>query len=209
MSPTLTEKLPRVGWTPMPLPRALALEPGSHSAWSDGKAHVLSSLIDAEAPDGSGEVIPQWHVSITERGRRATPRVLRRALRAFGMVGAEEDNHHPGNARHFFLPVDPARRVGCECKATETIQREPDGYTWTNPTDAPCRGCELALKLGRACPIHAGGIGDIRAPEPSGEEIVHARFEVPVEMITTSGEARDLFLVAETRAWKDILERIR
>lgn len=152
------ERTPGPGWERCRLPfEALAMRPTSASAWTDGRAVVISELVDAEAPDGSGEVIPQWHVSITERGQRPSPRALRRALRAFGMASAEEDNHHPGNARHFFLVVDKARRVSCECKVTETTVREPDGYRWTNPTNPAegCRGCELQRAIGKACPLHA------------------------------------------------------
>lgn len=151
MTKPLMERLPGPGWARLPTPPGLS---GSTSAWSDGRAAVISSLVDAKAPDATEDIIPQWHISVTERGKRPSERVLRRALRAFGMSDAEEDNHHPGNARHFWLPVDPARRTGCECKVTETTEREPDGYTWTNPTDGPCRGCELERALGKPCPLH-------------------------------------------------------
>lgn len=157
--PTATqERLPRVGWTRLADPRLPGPLPLSISAWTDGQATVISALEMTQAPDGSKDVIPTWHISVTERGKRARPRVLRRALAAFGMTHAEEDNHHPGNARHYFLPVDPARRRDCECKATETVITDAEGYTWTNPTDGPCRGCELARLLpGKPCPLHPDG----------------------------------------------------
>jgi hypothetical protein len=119
------------------------------------KLRVVSSLDLAELPDGSGEVGPQWHVSISARRKRPKDSLVRLALRDFGLVGAEEDNHHPGVARHFWMAVDPARRSDCECKVTEEVITERDGYRWTNPTDAPCRGCEYERRFGRACPIHA------------------------------------------------------
>jgi len=124
---------------------------------------VCSSLDVADLPDGSGEVGPQWHISISQRSnRRPTDGVVAFALKAFDLVGAEEDNHHPGVARHFFLVCDPQRRVDCECKTTETVETDADGYRWTNPTDeTEGRGCEfevlaqqLALKP-RPCPIHS------------------------------------------------------
>lgn len=136
------------------------------SAWQLGRTCVISSLDLAELPDGSGEVGPQWHISITAVGnRRAKPEQVRRALRAFGMVGAEEDNHHPGNARHFFMPVDPARRVDCECKATDENVIDPDGYRWTNDKSAGadpsvCRGCEIAPVTGRPCAVHGLEVRD-------------------------------------------------
>lgn len=125
------------------------------SAWVSGPLRVISALSMAELPDGSGEVGPQWHISITRKGKRPKPTDVRRALRAFGMVGTEEDNHHPGNARHFWLPVDPARRVECECKATEVNVTDADGYRWTNePAPELCRGCELEGLIGKPCPLH-------------------------------------------------------
>ena len=103
----------------------------------------------------------QWHISVTRRGERPTATDVLKALRAFGLVGAEEDNHHPGAARHFWLVVDPARRVTCDCKEDEVTVREPDGYTWTNPQpgEGECRGCEMQKLLGKACPIHGASEG--------------------------------------------------
>jgi len=129
-------------------------KPISASAWQCGPICVISSLVLAEAPDGKGDAIPQWHVSIASVGRRPKPHHVRKALRAFGIEAAEEDNHEPGNARHFWLPVDPARRVDCECKTTETVITDPDGYRWSNPVDGPCRGCEMAPITRRPCPLH-------------------------------------------------------
>lgn len=94
---------------------------------------------------------------------------MRRALRAFGLVGAEEDNHSPGSARHFFQPVDPAYRGVCECKATEVQMADPDGYRWSQAIDpASCSTCKLYALLGqRPCPLHAHGV---RISSP-GEDI--------------------------------------
>ena len=131
----------------------------SFSCWRSGPIRVISALENAEYPDGAG-FGPQWHISITNAGKRPKPHHVRRALRAFGMVGSEEDNHHPGNARHFWLPVDPAHRVDCQCKAEEQTLVEPDGYTWTNPrpgTGEDCRGCEMGRILGKPCPVHPAG----------------------------------------------------
>jgi len=124
------------------------------SAWRLARGTtVISSLLNAELPDGSGIGL-QWHISISNRGER--PKTVGTVLRAFGMSDAEEDNHHPGAARHFFLPLDPAHRVDCECKETEDTIVEPDGYRWTNPKPGtgPCRGCELEAAIGKPCPIH-------------------------------------------------------
>jgi hypothetical protein len=126
-------------------------------AWQRGSLCVISALDLAEYPDGDGAG-PQWHVSTTgDHGhRRVTDAELLHVRRAFGMLDAEEDNHHPGAARHLFLVCDPARRVSCECKVTEVTIVERDGYQWTNPTDAACRGCELQLLMPhRRCPLHS------------------------------------------------------
>lgn len=128
------------------------------SAWSRRGMLALSTLEHAEYPDGSGEVGLQWHVSFSRHdgARRCSDIEVQQALVSFQLRGAEEDNHHPGVARHFWMPVDPARRVACECKASEVLVEEPDGYRWSNSADdEDCRGCELAELTGRPCPIHA------------------------------------------------------
>lgn len=129
----------------------------ARSHWRRGPVSVISALELAELPDRSGAG-PQWHVSVSRFGKRPKPIEVERALRAFGMLGTEEDNHHPGGARHFWLPVDPEHRVDCECKTDEDVVVDPtDGYRWTNPRPeaGACRGCELAGILRRPCPIHA------------------------------------------------------
>lgn len=131
------------------------------STWRSGPITVVSTLDLAELPDRAGAGL-QWHVSITRGGRRPHATDVRRALRAFRMVGAEEDNHHPGAARHFWIVVDRAHRVECECKEDEVTVVEPDGYRWQNPEDAAeCRGCEWQLITGKPCSIHGAA-----APSP-------------------------------------------
>ena len=150
------ERLPATGhWTRVKDPPGLHAT--SASAWRYGRVMVISALEIAEAPDGRGDRIPQWHVSVSASGRRPSDRELRRALKAFGMIRAEEDNHHPGLARHFWLTLDPSRRVDCQCKVDEVTIRDADGYTWTNPApgEGECRGCEMQRLLGNPCPLHA------------------------------------------------------
>lgn len=125
---------------------------------------VITALELAVAPRAAGpdDIIPQWHVSVSVDGgarRRPTDQELMLVRRAFEMTDAEEDNHHPGNARHLWLPVDPARRVGCQCKDDEVVVVEADGYEWTNPAEALerpdlCRACEISGLTGRPCPAH-------------------------------------------------------
>ena len=119
---------------------------------------VISSLDFAELPQSGGQAGPTWHISVAMRGgRRAKPELVRMARLAFGMADAAEDNHHPGVARHFFMPVDPQWRGVCECKDTELTLVDETGYEWTEPVkDGECRGCELAVRSGGkvVCPRH-------------------------------------------------------
>ncbi len=153
----LRERWPSGGdWQQVATTPELRAQALSISVWVSGPVCAISALERADYPDGSGEAGPQWHISITRKRKRPKPTDVRRALRAFRMVGTEIDNHHPGNAQHFWMPVDPTRRVDCECKTDEVLVVDPDGYTWTNPHDpAECRGCEATRLLGKPCPIHA------------------------------------------------------
>lgn len=154
--------------------------PGTNGlAWAwdhPSGVRVLSSRVVAEYPDGDGQGL-QDHVSVSRRGRRPADSDLRLALRAFGAEGWEEDGHHPGIARHFWRPLDPAHRVQCQCKADELVVVEPGGYTWTTPVDGPCRGCEYAATIGRLtgrrCPIHAPRDDGVAPPT------IHAPKETP------------------------------
>lgn len=125
---------------------------------------AISSLNPMRLP-ATGRTGLTWLVSVTritedggaDRPSEAQARLVRCA---FGMLDAEEDNHHPGNSRHFFLPVNPAERVPCECKAGETQVVEPDGYRWSKDEAGPCAGCDLARTMAEAgqtprpCPEH-------------------------------------------------------
>lgn len=130
------------------------------SVWKRSGVVVISALENAHAPDGSLDVIPQWHLSVSHSGARASDEVVRQTLASFDMTGTEEDNHHPGTARHFWMPVDPRRRVECECKSDETITVEPDGYTWSHDPEQECPWCTM-IKIGKTdivCPNHPGAI---------------------------------------------------
>lgn len=123
---------------------------------------VISSLCLAALPGTQDQAGPTWHVSVSVLGRRPTDAEFQAALAAFGMLEGDEDNHHPGVARHVFMPLDPAYRKVCECKTDETLVTEPDGYAWSNSTEG-CRGCEYEqIMLHRdlphnRCPIHKPG----------------------------------------------------
>ncbi len=166
-----SERRPKDGrWLRIGIPPSIAAKtPSATSAWQLGHVCVVSSLAIAEMPDGNGSG-PQWHVSISDRGARPKDKHVRRAKRAFGMVGAEEDNHHPGAARHFWLTIDPARRVDCECKEGETTVTDPDGYSWQNDPNE-CRGCEYRDLMGSPCPVHGIEVANpSRAPLESNRD---------------------------------------
>lgn len=134
MKPTAPKRpRPGSGWRPIPVPPTL---PAGSEAWARRQLVALSSLADMEAPDGSGDVLPTWLVSVSRAGASMpSDRDLGRARRDFGMRSAEEDNHQDGRARMLFLVVDPARRVDCECKADERVVVRPDGFRYSIPAD--------------------------------------------------------------------------
>lgn len=143
----------RGNWTELPYPLTFT-QAIARSAWKSGSIRVLSELIIAELPDGSGLAGPQWLVSVSANQARPTDVVMKRVRRDFGIRDAEEDNHTPGFSRALFLCVDPAQRRLCECKITETVITEPDGYQWSNPTTGTCRGCIWSAVTGNPCTIH-------------------------------------------------------
>jgi hypothetical protein len=140
--------------------RAGAL-PGQTAWVSHDGLLVVSSREMAHLP-GSGEpplIGPQWLVSVSRRSGgvdarcRVTDDDVRRVVDAFAMPAFDEDNHHPGVARHLWCPIDPAYQQACECKLTE-LTVDDDGYIWTTEADA-CRGCEFERLSGLPCTRHS------------------------------------------------------
>lgn len=126
----------------------------SWSAWTNGKLNAISELCIADHPDGDGSGL-HFHISFTAKGKHADTRPVLRALKAFGLSEAREDNHEPGAARNFWLPVDPAHRVDCECKTTEQQMVERNGHAWSAAHDvSKCGGCLLQSIGGPICPAH-------------------------------------------------------
>lgn len=121
---------------------------------------ITSGCHSAPLPGTDGTIGPQWLVAVSRRGRgrenrRASDDDVRRVVTAFAMPAFDEDNHHPGIARHLWCPHDAAAQRACECKISETLIVEPDGYQWTNDDSQPCRGCEYEKLLGMPCTIHS------------------------------------------------------
>lgn len=124
----------RNGWTEVDVPPFLT----GCVAYRRKGLKVFSSRDMMQAPDGSGDLVDTWIVSVS-RDNCAMPkdRDLARVRRDFGMKLAEEDNHEDGTARKLFLVVDRARRVACECKTDETVIERPDGYRYSVPKETP------------------------------------------------------------------------
>lgn len=158
------ELVPHSGWSRYvapgrPIPEGL-------SSWRthDG-LYAVSGCHVAPLPGTDGEVGPQWLVSVSllnvrdpasrVHGRPDDEHVAR-VVAGFAMPAFDEDNHHPGVARHLWCPHDEAARLACECKVTETVVVEPDGYTWTTDSEGECRGCAYEQLFGPAhpCPLH-------------------------------------------------------
>lgn len=148
------------------------------STWvSHDGLRVTSGLHQTELP-GSGtppKIGPTWLVVVSRSPVPGGPRCtvtdddLRRVIEGFAMPAHDEDNHHPGIARHLFCPVDEQYRNACECKFTETEVVEPNGYRWTTDDQDECRGCEYERRFGPLCTIHGGAIRSVTASskEPS------------------------------------------
>lgn len=157
------ELLPSHGFSRWPHPQPWALPAGA-SAWrSHDGLYVISALDSMVYPTGRGHG-PTWLVTVSLDASRHPARPsntdVARVAEAFGLTDWDEDNHMPGIARALFCPVDPAHRVACECKATELVHVDPDGYRWTTPATGPCSGCDhqaMAARWGghRPCPVHA------------------------------------------------------
>jgi len=115
---------------------------------------VISSLNHAYLPGTQDtEIGPQWHVSVSRAPERSLVADVERVVECFGMPAFDEDNHHPGIARHLWCPVDERYRQGCECKLTEQLIVDGD-YQWTTDVTAECRGCQYQKLFGPPCPIH-------------------------------------------------------
>lgn len=145
------ELVPRSGFSRHP---AKARIPGG-SLWVSHDGLVVLSACENSVLPGTHpeEYGAQWHVSVSRSPARSTPADVRRVVDGFAMPAFDEDNHHPGIARHLWCPLDPAYRSACECKVTEQLIVDGD-YEWTTDSDGPCRGCEYQRLFGDPCPLH-------------------------------------------------------
>jgi hypothetical protein len=150
---------PRHGFSRWRTPRGV--DETIHCWRSHDGLTVTSQLADMFLPGTQDtEIGPVWLIAVSHRGARPTDEHMARVVEAFAMPAFDEDNHYPGITRSLFCPIEESYRNACECKLTETVIVDDDGYTWTNPTDGGCRGCDLAAMQQvirqpvTPCPIH-------------------------------------------------------
>ena len=126
-------------WERLPeLPARSRMEPAvfAYERWHLRTRLVVVSAV--ELVDWIDAPTWQFHVSVSAGGKRANDDQVARALRDFGMLGAEEDNHYrDALARHFWrhCAASPGDETQCECKADEKTIVMPDGYTYQTPRD--------------------------------------------------------------------------
>lgn len=98
--------------------------------WVNGSIVACASRHAAVESHSSKLIVPSCQVSISHNGARPSDDVVRGVLADFNFEGAEEDNHSPGRARHFWLDEGRTVQPECECKQVEETVIEPDGYRW-------------------------------------------------------------------------------
>lgn len=134
----------------------------NQSVWRSHDGLLVISSCDVAPLPGSGEPPidgPQWLVTVSRKPVVGGPRCsvtdedLQRVVEGFAMPAFDEDNHHPGVARHLWCPIEEQYRSACECKLNEVTITEANGYQWTTEDDH-CRGCEYERDFGLPCTIH-------------------------------------------------------
>ena len=98
--------------------------------WTRGRLTVFSTLVWA---DFRGTDQWQFLISVSARGKFPEDHEVERALQDFDMTVADEDNHESGaGVRKYYLPCawKPGDPTACECKETEQVVTEPNGYRW-------------------------------------------------------------------------------
>jgi hypothetical protein len=118
---------------------------GEIRGWFNLKKRLLV-ISTVDMAEFRGVTRPQYQVSVSvvrwhpsEKPRRASDAERDLVLRDFDMLGAEEDNHEPGIARHFWRLCEASsdEAMGCECKETEELVVEPDGHRWSRVRGVP------------------------------------------------------------------------
>jgi hypothetical protein len=108
-----TRKTGALGWVVTGIER-------DYTMWQSGKFRALSSLVNID--DGHQQPHYEWVVSFSQQDRQTvSDKDIARCLRDFDALDFEEDNHEPGIARKFFLPVEHQYRKPCPCKDERLI----------------------------------------------------------------------------------------
>lgn len=90
--------------------------------WQKGQYRALSSLVYLD--DGHQPLHWEWVVSFSKSSRERLSNVeIAQCLKEFDASDFYEDNHEPGIARKFWLPVEYQYRTACPCK-DETVKAE-------------------------------------------------------------------------------------
>jgi hypothetical protein len=98
---------------------------------------AISAVEFLEFKGGNGEKRFEYHLSISNAGRRANQDQVKQAVADFGMEGAEEDNHSASVTRNFWLPVGAKVAPECPCKEIEKPHDEGDGFIWREMSPRP------------------------------------------------------------------------
>lgn len=125
--------LPVKGFQRIRHTQAESVLPPGGSMWmtTDGLL-VSTSCSPMPLPQSGGKVGPTWLVEVSKNRGRPSDDDMRRVVECFAMPAFEEDNHFPGVTRALFCPVDEVYRGVCECKLTEKVIVEDDGFTWSD-----------------------------------------------------------------------------
>lgn len=133
---------PANGWKLMPTPLQWVTMGYDAEAWLHESGLYVISAVEVASDQGDIDKGPEYHVSISMTTRHGPARCDSNAaafvIKAFGMDGAEEDNHVPnGKVRNFWRPV-AENLIGheCHCKGEEPAIREDKGdFIWRGITD--------------------------------------------------------------------------
>lgn len=122
-------------WT---CPRELADLGYPVEAWEHPESgpFVLSAVEVAHDP-GAPDLGPEYHLSVSLRGRRCSTADALFALAAFELLDAKEDNHVPnGKVRNWWRPVaDHLAGFECPCQDSEPAMVEDKGdFVWRGVT---------------------------------------------------------------------------
>lgn len=135
-------------------PLAESVLPAGTSIWQSTDGVITTtSVAPMPLPQSGGKIGPTWLVQVSHRGQRPSDATMQRVIECFAMPAFEEDNHFPGVTRSLFCPIDADYRGICDCKLTEVVHVEHDGFTWSDDG----RGRRLLAGVHSMALLLAGG----------------------------------------------------